>query len=130
MATERTACPRCRKRFARVVGTRRKYCEQCSPPRRPPASAAPPAPVERPPGPVESRARIELERAGRLDTVEGLVLVNLARRLDDPATTGSQAASVARELREASRAALAGTVSSVDPLDQLEARRRERAASA
>jgi hypothetical protein len=84
MASERLTCKKpkgCGRRFSRPLGSRRIYCEACSPPRKPPLSER--APDDGPE--VNERlieaARGELEAAGKLHTTDGLVLLELVERI-------------------------------------------------
>jgi hypothetical protein len=75
------------------------------------------------PGSLETAARAELEAVGRADTVAGAVVLALARRLDaaSPAETGAAFAALAKELRAALVAAVAGAERAADPIDELRA---------
>lgn len=64
----------------------------------------------------------------RADTVEGLVALQLAARIENPATTGSAVAALTRELAAAMERALAGVKVEADRVADFEARRAARAA--
>lgn len=84
-----------------------------------------PDPDERGPGVLEAAAAAELAGAGLLDSVEGAVVLTLARRIDTsgPLETGSAFAALTKEFRAALSAAMAGAESAADPLDELRMRR-------
>ena len=72
-----------------------------------------------------------LQQAGRYGTPHGQIAVVLARRLDSPGLeTGSGIATLSRELERILEKALAGTHTETDELDELEKRRRAKAARA
>lgn len=74
----------------------------------------------------------ELNSAGRLNSVKGQLTLGLALNLVSAGVFDnlSQRASATREVRASLDAALAGAKPSADALDELERRRREKAASA
>lgn len=79
------------------------------------------------PGPVERRTILELEEAGRLDTIRGQAALVLARRLDSRTMdTGSAVAAVVRQLDATVEAAVAGAHMAADPVDELRRRRDEK----
>lgn len=116
----------------------RKYCTTCRPPRNRtnPRTVAVPPPEETQetqelPPLVESYRR-QLDQAGRLSTPEGAHVLLLAQLLAQSAsgTTPSGAAALSRELRAAMELALRGAPRQADEVDELEARRRQKAAGA
>ena len=128
MASERKTCKSatCHQKFSRPLGSRREYCETCRPPRKKPQ-----APVVLPggsgePGPIEAAAVAELEAVGRLGSVEGQLVVRLAREADRASVSGTQLSAVADRLLKAKEAALAGVAPPGDLVDELMERRRAR----
>lgn len=79
-------------------------------------------------GPLEASARTELESFGRAETLAGGVVLALARRIDEagPTDTGSGFAALAKELRAAMAAALAGAEQEADPIDQVRKQREQK----
>ena len=72
-----------------------------------------------------------LQQAGRYDTPHGQIAAVLASRLDSPGLeTGSGITALSRELERILEKALAGTHTETDELDELEKRRRAKAARA
>lgn len=145
MAGTRMRCPnpkknpKCVKRFTRPKGSSRLYCEVCAPPKlrakRPAAGGtvtglpgvgqgAPE--VERAPGPLEMAARAELASVGREGSMAGAVAVHLAQLMDGGGHTGSQTASLSRELRASLADAVAGAMPVGDWLDELQQARQAR----
>lgn len=129
MADLRRRCPECKRQFRPRKGTRRLYCETCRPPRE--RELAPSPPVVLPggggePGPIEAASVTELEMAGRLATVEGQLVVRLAREADRVSVGGTQLSAVADRLLKAKEAALAGVAPPGDMVDELRERRRAR----
>lgn len=78
---------------------------------------------------LEATVRTELEKAERLDTVLGRQAVALAGALEG-AVSGGSVASLSRELRVVMEEALRGSVVLRDGLDEMAARRAQKAASA
>jgi hypothetical protein len=72
----------------------------------------------------------ELSAAGRLNTAAGQFALRLALELDSPMNNGSQQAALVRQALASLNAALAGAPPPADELDELERRRREKAAMA
>ena len=74
----------------------------------------------------------ELDAAGRLNTAKGQLALQLAMDLSSAGAFDnlSQRAAATREIRASLEAALAGARPSADALDELEKRRREKAARA
>jgi hypothetical protein len=113
----------------------RKYCETCRPPRnRPnprviklPTTAA--SDQSEPTGLVASY-RQRLEEAERLNTPEGEHVLLLANLLAGSGHTAAGAASLSRELRAAMEEALKHAPRAADKLDELQERRRMKAAGA
>ncbi len=128
VADLRVRCPDCKRQFRPRKGTRRRYCEDCRPPRLRPDDEPAPVP-DQGPGPIEDACRAELERVDRLTTLEGAALLALARDADR--LQGSARASAIRELVKLKPVAFEGTAAPQrDRLDDLAQRRRERRASA
>lgn len=130
VASERKTCakPNCHRKFSRPLGSRRVYCEDCSPPRKP--AAAPPAPAAPELGEIESRVLAELEQAGRAETVEAAIVLRLAREMDTGRATASQLGALAPRLLAARQEALRGVKLQTDRLDEVTARRLAKAAGA
>lgn len=148
MAGTRMRCPNpkknpsCQKRFTRAKGSSRLYCEVCAPPKQrakpaaaggrltglPSAGQDVPEVAEHVPGLLEAAAIAELIAVGREATMAGAVAVHLARQLDRGGHTGSQTASLSRELRASIGAAVAGGTPVDDALDDLQRQRAERIA--
>lgn len=106
-------------------GGQRKHCEVCRPPRvrKPKADPAPAAPAEAPAGgQMVARTTDKLRAAGRLDTIEGALLLAIARRMDS-CESDTQFAALAGQYRQAIPAALPGQDDAADGIDQLAARR-------
>ncbi len=93
---------------------------------RAPAVPATPRPVERVERASESGlvavVRRDLLEAGVLDTIAGQQAMAIAERIASPHETGAAVASLSKQLQAVVSEAL-GSVKSVDPLDQLRARR-------
>lgn len=111
----------------------RKYCEECRPPQKrskPHVIQLPKgAEVAQPTGLVASY-RQRLEEAERLNTPEGEHVLLLARLLAGSGLTASGAATLSRELRAAMEEALKHAPRAADKLDELQERRRMKAAGA
>jgi hypothetical protein len=134
--------PDCKRRFTRAKGSSRLYCEVCAPPklraRKPGAPATvtglpgagqeAPEQAERVPGRLETATMAELVSVGRAESVEGAVALHLAELMDRGGHTGSQTASLSRELRSAVAAAVSGGTPVGDVLDDLQKQRAERIA--
>jgi hypothetical protein len=132
VASERRTCEKshCHRRFSRPLGSRRRYCEECSPPRKPRAGDAP-APEPEGVGQIEARVLAELQMAERAATVEGLIALSVARDLDSGKVAPAQKPSVGQKLAVLLAAALEGTRRpEPDRLDELSEARARRAASA
>lgn len=119
----------------------RKYCVVCRPPRNRPNPRVvhldvPPAPDDGAvvaagdESPLVASYRRQLEKAERLDTPEGAHLMHLVRLLASPAHTAAGAASLSREVRAAMELAMEGAPTQADKLDELSARRIEKAKGA
>lgn len=120
----------------------RKYCTDCRPPRnrknprvislpgRSPESSAAPERSSSPPSGLIGSYRAQLEKAERLDTPEGALVMHLATLFAGGEHTAAGAASLSRELRAAMGAALRGAPTQADALDELGARRRWKATGA
>lgn len=142
MAGTRMRCPNpkknpdCQKRFTRPRGSSRLYCEVCAPPKRrakPGGTAVAvaglpggAAEVEYLQGPLETAARAELASVGREDSMAGAVALHLARQMDRGGHTGSQTATLSRELRASVAEAVHGAAPVGDGVDELQKRRAER----
>lgn len=114
----------------------RKYCEKCRPPRNRPNPRViqlpkpPEASAEAECGLVASYRR-RLEAVERLHTPEGEHVLFLAELLAaGSGHTAAGAASLSRELRAAMEEALRDAPREADRLDELEERRRKKAAGA
>lgn len=90
----------CSRRFTRPQGSRRIYCPECSPPRKPvevedeePRRAR--VLVE---GPIVTEVRAELERLDVLRSVEGVVALRIASSLDDPDLAPSSVSAMSGQL--------------------------------
>ncbi len=94
-----------------------------------PVVPLPPPPEDDPPLVVSVRA--ELARAKRADSVLGQQAIALAGRLaTGSADTGSAVASLSKELRAVMAEAMQGVPAAPDALDQLAARRIQKASGA
>jgi hypothetical protein len=90
-----------------------------------------PASADAPPeASVAAAVRAELDTAGRVDTTLGQAALRLAARIDGGGDTGAGMASLSRELRATMDAALRNAAKSADRLDELAARREQKAAGA
>lgn len=146
---ERT-CEQCGAKIPPQKGSARprKFCATCRPPRNRPnprviktprtdeGQEASAAPVDLPtgrkpgrPGLVETYRR-QLEAAERLETPEGAHVLLLAELLAGDGHTAAGAASLSRELRAAMEEAMKGAPPLADRLDELAARRAQKAAGA
>lgn len=134
MASERRTCAKgCGKKFSRPLGSRRVYCEKCSPPRKPKAVAVASSAALEPsePGPIEALALAQLQDAGRTETIEGLTLLRLAREMDSDRPAASQLGALAEKMLRVASVALAGARKAApDRLDEITARRAAKAAAA
>lgn len=88
----------------------------------------PESPENRPDSPLVAALRRELDEAGVADTADGMVAIRLAEKLSQPGDTGSAMASLARQLSAAKAEALASGTKKADSLDELAARRLNKAA--
>jgi len=79
---------------------------------------------------VAAAVRVELESAGRVESTLGQAALRLAARIDGGGDTGAGMASLSRELRATMDAALRDAAKSADLLDELAARREQKAAGA
>ena len=78
---------------------------------------------------VAAKSRAKLEAAGRLDTWEGAVALQLAARLDAQVREGGMGvAAIVREHRASMEEALKGAHVAADPVDELRERRDRRRA--
>lgn len=120
-------------------GRPRKYCTTCRPPRNrrnPRVVQLPepekPAAAEKPhaPGGLVESYRARLEAAECLNTPEGAHALHLAELLAAGSHTASGAAALSKELRAAMTEALKDAPVTADRLDELEARRKAKAAGA
>jgi hypothetical protein len=71
----------------------------------------------RPPGAIEQATRVDLGKAGRLDTWKGQIAVRLARQLDDESLSTSSVASLGAQLERTMDSALAGAKLAPDEVD-------------
>ncbi|MBM0275105.1 hypothetical protein [Micromonospora tarensis] len=132
MAGPRKRCKTktCPERFTRPQGSRREYCERCRPPRQKPAAVLPLPERPTEPGPIETATRKELEARNRVDTTAGAIALRLARDLDSQLLTASQASSLSSQLLRTMAIATEGAPAAPDEMDELAARRREKARGA
>jgi hypothetical protein len=79
--------------------------------------------VSSPPSLLEVCLTRELDEVGRLDTVDGLVALELARRVASGDETGSATAALSRELTVVTARAMGTATTVADPLDEIKARR-------
>lgn len=135
MASERRTCQKpkgCGVKFSRPLGSRRIYCERCSPPRKPKLSEVPTLPTAVPTGEhrlvVSTRSR--LEAVGRLDSPDGVMALELAELIAAGGGTQSGIASLSTAWGKAMDRALAGAKPAEDALDELRRRREAKAAGA
>jgi hypothetical protein len=82
------------------------------------------------PGPIETATRKELDARQRADTTAGAIALRLARDLDSSTLTASQASSLSSQLLRTMAIALEGAPAAPDAMDELAARRREKARGA
>jgi hypothetical protein len=75
---------------------------------------------------LETAARAELASVGREDSFAGAVAMHMARQMDRGGHTGSQTATMSRELRASLAEALRGGIPVGDGVDELQKRRAER----
>ena len=128
MAATRMRCRKCHLRFSKPMGSRRLDCETCSPPRK--AKADRPSEESGGVGPIEARVLDDLELVDRQDTVQGLLVLALARDIDAGRVAPAQKGAAGQKLLVLLGAALEGTVRpSADRLDELAERRAAREAS-
>jgi hypothetical protein len=125
--------PTCRKRASRASAETPKEAK-IKPIRAPKPAETPEKPAEKP-GPSPSHPLIaqttrELEEAGVLDTVLGQTALRLAQKLAGNFDTGSAMASLSREFRAVMLQALSDGTRKADSLDELAARRMQKASSA
>jgi len=134
VASERRTCAKkgCPTKFSRPLGSRRVYCETCSPPRKPPVSErpeAPPVPLHQGPGPLEVAAQAALTAAGRTDTFAGALWLRLAREADQ--APGPKVAVLVTAVLKARTEALEGwKPPRADAVDELARARTRKAESA
>lgn len=139
MASERRTCPKpkgCGRKFSRPLGSRRLYCETCSPPRKPARGvvegAPPPVLHGGEPGPIEAAALAQLQAVERHETVAGVLVLALARDIDAGTVTPAQKGGAGQKLIALLAEAMRGTTPPRQPdaLDEITRRRMERAAAA
>ena len=91
--------PGCSRRFTRPQGSRRIYCPECSPPRKPLELDDEPAPVVRRfEGPIVASVRLELEQLDVGTSVEAAIALRIAQSLDDPDLAASSVSALAGQL--------------------------------
>lgn len=136
VATVQRRCPGkpgkpCGTRFRVQSQNPRKFCESCSPPRfRSDRIDPPPSiPDEYLPGPIERSVLAELEAVDRAGAVKGQIALGVARDCDRLAGLPQRSA-VAERLVKLVADAMAGTKATTDRLDEVAARRAEKAAAA
>lgn len=128
----RITCPApkgCGRRFTRPQGSRRKFCEDCSPSRVKPLElqASGPADDSAKPGRIEARLLADLVAVERAGTVDGLVALSVARDLDQGRVTPSQKPAVGQKLAQLRATALEGTAAPTqDRADELLQQRQRR----
>lgn len=112
------------------TGGRRKYCQSCRPSRdRSAPKMDKPAPVPRvekapsPQGGFEAETRSYLDAVGTLGTLEGALLVQIAREMDDCLESPSAFAALAGQYRQQLPSAMPAVSKSDDQADQLRRRR-------
>lgn len=130
----------CGRRFYVPKGSRRERCEECAPPRV--RSRADDVVVQIPSvvdalveqaqgqrvvGALEAATLRELRARDREASPQGVAALLAARELEGRTHSGSQFASLMREFRDALSMALKGAPRERDALDDLEARRLQRA---
>lgn len=135
----RKRCKKCTAVIPAQQGSARPriYCVVCRPPRdRPnprliqlPDSGPAEEPAEAA-SPLVTTYRQVLEAAGRLATPEGAHVMHLAVLFANGQHTAAGAASLSKELRSAMESALRGAPKQADAVDELDARRRQKAAEA
>ena len=133
------SCAQCGARIPPQQGSARprKFCVTCRPsrnrgnPRVIPMSESSEKPKSTGSGVADSYRR-RLDSAGVLDTPEGSHVMLLASLLEDGmgSHTAAGAASLSRELRAAMESALRDVPGEPDVVDELEERRRQKAAGA
>jgi hypothetical protein len=89
-----------------------------------------PAPVAGGEHPLVARTRLELQEAGKLDSVVGLHALRLAEKLTSTRDTGSATAAVSKEFRAVMAEALADVPRKADSVDELAQRRLQKASGA
>lgn len=88
---------------------------------------SPPAPT-RPTSGLVDAVRVELEAAGRLDSVSGQHAIELANRIVDAPGMNTGVAALSKQLQAVLGEALRASTKQANPLDELKARRdRKRA---
>lgn len=92
-----------------------------------PASLTPVAPIPAKEPQLVTVTRRELEAAGKLDSVIGQQAMRLAEKLCSGFDTGSATAAVSKEFRAVMAEALADVAKKADDLDELAARRLQKA---
>jgi DNA-directed RNA polymerase subunit RPC12/RpoP len=129
MVAVRMRCGKCHQRFTRPQGSRRIYCETCSPsrvkPLDPEVRSSPDIP-----GPIEASVRAQLEAAERAGTVQGLVALSVAADLDAGRVAPAQKPGVGQKLAALVASAVEGTAPpTCDRLDELAEARTRRASA-
>jgi hypothetical protein len=130
----KVSCEQCGKPFEAQT----RAATFCGPTCRKRASRAPSVPepltsvpdVEIVEHPLIAATRRELAEAGQLDTTAGQQALRLAEKLASPFDTGSAAAAASKELSRVMAEALADAAKKSDSLDELAARRMQRASGA
>src|SRR4051812_10735089 len=108
-------------------GRPRVKCETCKPsvrrerPAKTPAATVSALVKPESVGTLEAAIRAELDRYGRADSPDGAAALYAARLLDVGGHTGSSAASLLRECRSATEAAIKGATGAGDVVDELRA---------
>jgi len=123
---------KCKDGCGRLVTGNRKFSEVCRPPRGRATAPEPPAPVV---GESEfvSTIRAELQRLGKLQSIDGAHLLQIAGRMET--ATGAAYAALSRQfslkLEEVAPAQVGASGGApVTPMDNLEARRAAKRAAA
>ncbi|MFD6071384.1 hypothetical protein, partial [Amycolatopsis lurida] len=134
------ACEQCGATIPPQQGSARprKFCTTCRPPRNRPnprvidLKASPEAPEapQRPVSGLVASYQRQLEAVERLDTPEGAHVMHLAALFVSGNHTAAGAASLSKELRAAMEDAVKGAPKQADRLDELAARRVQKASGA
>jgi hypothetical protein len=118
------------------VGSALAFVPAPAPPPRDPAwlvnepsnahAGAPVEPVERVPGHMENTTQSELEHLGYENSIDGAILLRMARALDDPDLPGAQIASLSKILKAQLAEMRASAPPEDDDLDSMEKEMQEK----